>query len=116
MLLGGTGRVLGKVGGLITNGAGKEIGLLREASRGKGNFGLGSGTRAEADKLGRNWVGDGYETASDGKTLISQDRLRQYRPPTYKPDLGKTQANFERKLPGQKSKKWNSNGHLDITD
>lgn len=42
--------------------------------------------------------------------------MRQYRPPTYKPNLGKYQANFEQKIPGQKSKKWQSNAHLDIKD
>ena len=51
---------------IVTKGAGKEIGILRDAAKGKGNFGLGSGTRAEADKLGRAWVGDGYKLASDG--------------------------------------------------
>jgi filamentous hemagglutinin len=58
---------------------------LRDAAKGKGNFGLGSGTRAEADKLDKAWVGDGAEVASDGKTLVSKDGLRQYRPPSYKP-------------------------------
>lgn len=83
---------------------------------GKGNFGLGSGTRAEADKLGQTWVGDGYKVASDGKTLVSRDGLRQYRPPSYKPRLNKTQANFQQRFPDQHSAEWQSNGHLDITD
>ena len=96
--------------------AGKDVGILRDASRGKGNFGLGTGTKAEADKLGKAWVGDGYKVASDGKTLVSKDGLKQYRPPSYKPNLDKTQANFEQRFPGQKSKQWQSNGHLDITD
>jgi len=80
--------------------------------RGKGNFGLGSGTRADAEKLGRAWVGDGYKVASDGKTLVSSDELRQFRPPSFKPNLGMEQANFERRLipEGQ----WFGNGHLDI--
>jgi len=100
----------------VTKGAGKEISILRDAAKGKGNFGLGSGTRIEADKLGRTWVGDGYKVASDGKTLISKDGMRQYRPPSYKPKLGKIQANFERRLPSLQTKEWHSNGHLDITD
>ncbi|MFC7219754.1 polymorphic toxin-type HINT domain-containing protein [Streptomyces polyrhachis] len=93
--------------------------VLRSASRGKGNFGLGSGTRADADDLGRAWVGEGYTVASDGKTLVSQDGLRQFRPPSNKPNSATTgyapvQANFEQRyIPrGQ----WQSNGHLDITD
>ena len=45
-------------------------------------------TRVEADAIGRTWVGEGYTLASDGQTLVSLDRLRQYRPPSYKPRLG----------------------------
>lgn len=53
-------------------------------------------------------------TASNGKALVSADGLRQWRPPSYKRNLGKWQSNFEsRLLPrGQ----WQGNGHLDITD
>lgn len=101
---------------LVTKGAAKEIGVLRAAAKGKGNFGLGSGTRAEAERIGKAWVGKGHKVASDGKTLISKDGLRQYRPPSYKPNLDKTQANFERRFPGQRSNQWQSNGHLNITD
>ncbi|MDZ7925471.1 MAG: RHS repeat-associated core domain-containing protein [Marinagarivorans sp.] len=43
-----------------TSNVAKEIGILREAAKGKGNFGLGSGTRSEADELGKAWVGDGH--------------------------------------------------------
>ena len=103
-------------GKFVAKGAGKEIGILRDAAKGKGNFGLGSGTRAEADKLGKAWVGDGAKVASDGKTLVSKDGLKQYRPPSYKPRLDKTQANFEQRFSGQQSNRWQSNGHLDITD
>ena len=94
----------------------KLSGQLSEASKGKGNFGIGSGTREQAEVMGKAWVGDGYKVASDGKTLVSQDGLRQYRPPTYKPYQQGTQANFEQRFPGQETKKWQSNGHLDITD
>jgi RHS repeat-associated protein len=90
--------------------------MLRGAAKGKGNFGIGSATRAEADALGKAWVGKGYQTASDGKTLVSSNKLRQYRPPTYKPKLNKTQANFEQRFEGQKSNMWQSNAHLDIID
>ncbi|MGL5954972.1 MAG: MafB family polymorphic toxin [Providencia rustigianii] len=91
-------------------------GKLREAASGKGNFGIGEASSLNADLMGKSWVGDGYKVASDGKTLVSSDGMRQYRPPTYKPNLGKYQANFEQKIPGQKSKKWQSNAHLDIKD
>jgi len=89
---------------------------LREAAKGKGNFNIGSATRAEANAMGEAWVGEGYKIASDGKTLVSKDGMRQYRPPTYKPKLKKYQANFEQRVPGQKSKRWQSNAHLDIID
>lgn len=94
----------------------KLSGQLRTAAKGKGNFGIGSGTREQADAMGKAWVGDGYNVASDGKTLISADGLRQYRPPSYKPRLDKTQANFEQRFAGQKSNRWQSNAHLDVTD
>lgn len=50
--------------------------------------------------------------ASDGKTMISADGLRQFRPPSFKPKLGKTQANFEWRNVNQGQ--WQGNGHLDI--
>jgi filamentous hemagglutinin len=91
---------------------GSEIGILRGAARGKGNFGLGQATAQDAARLGEAWVGEGYIIASDGKTLVSADGLRQYRPPSYKPSLGKIQANFE--LRQQPTGSWQGNGHLDI--
>jgi len=94
----------------------EEMGILRSASFGKGNFGLGAATRATSERVGTAWVGEGYEVASDGKTLLSADGLRQYRPPSLKPrsPFAPVQANFEsREIPrGQ----WQSNGHLNITD
>ena len=91
-----------------------EIGILKDAVRGKGNFGLGRATTEEAERLGKAWVGKHYTISSDGKTLVSADKLRQFRPPTYKPKLGKVQANFEKRL--EPDGKWQSNGHLDILD
>lgn len=93
---------------------GKLMGTLREARHTKGMFGLGKASRNEAKFLGESFVGPNYRVASDGKTLISADGLKQYRPPSYKSRLRKTQANFEwRKLPNGKLK---NNGHLDIID
>ncbi len=89
-----------------------EIGILRDAARGKGNFGLGSATAQDAARLGEAWVGKGYKVASDGKTLISADGLKQYRPPSFKPRLGITQANFEQRF--KDAGQWQGNGHLDI--
>ncbi len=95
---------------------GKTEWKTHRATKGEGNFGIGSGTREQADAMGKAWVGDGYKVASDGKTLVSQNGLRQHRPPTYKPHQKGTQANFEQRFLGQETKKWQSNAHLDITD
>jgi hypothetical protein len=89
-------------------------GVLRDAAKGKGNFGLGSATQEQAGAAGRAWVGDGASLASDGKTWISQDGLRQFRAPSYKPNLDQWQANFESRLVPRGA--WQGNGHLDITD
>lgn len=91
-------------------------GIVRDASRSKGNFGLGSGTASQATRAGESWVGEGYRIASDGKTLVSRDGLRVFRPPSWKPNLGKYQANFEYWVEGQVTRKPIGNGHFDVTD
>jgi RHS repeat-associated protein len=94
-----------------------DMAILRQAKQGKGNFGLGSASHADAMRLGRSWVGDGYKVASDGKTLLSSDGLRQFRPPSLKPNSPHattgTQANFEWR--NVTSGQWQGNGHLNIT-
>jgi filamentous hemagglutinin len=90
-------------------------GIVRDSAKSKGNFGLGEGTASQATRAGESWVGDGYRVASDGKTLVSRDGLRTFRPPSWKPDLGKYQANFEYWLEQRVGKPF-GNGHLDITD
>jgi hypothetical protein len=52
----------------------------------------------------------------DGKTLISRDGLKAFRPPSLKPNLGKYQANFEYWVEGQVRGEPIGNGHFDITD
>ncbi|MGL4174247.1 MAG: hypothetical protein ACRCTR_09310 [Actinomycetota bacterium] len=47
-------------------------GIVRDAAKGKGNFGVGSGTASQATRAGESWVGDGYRIASDGKTLVNR--------------------------------------------
>ncbi|MFC0179769.1 hypothetical protein [Thorsellia kenyensis] len=84
------------------------------------NFGIGVGTTAEADRLGKIWVGDGAKLVGDQKgcpgCLVSADGLRIYRPPTYKPNPPKNlnptgvQANFVQLEKG----KVVSNGHMGI--
>ena len=91
-------------------------GIVRDASAGKGNFGLGTGTASQATRAGESWVGDGYRVASDGKTLVSSDGLRAFRPPSWKPNLGKYQANFEHWVDGQVRGEPMGNGHFDVTD
>ena len=86
--------------------------ILNNANSGSGYFGLGVATYDDAMTAGKAWVGDGYTVASDGKTLVSSDGLRQFRPPTYKPKEKKLQANFESRK--QNKGRWDNNGHLDI--
>uniref|UniRef100_UPI001BFEBB74 hemagglutinin repeat-containing protein n=1 Tax=Janthinobacterium sp. JC611 TaxID=2816201 RepID=UPI001BFEBB74 len=72
--------------------------MLRAAALGKGNFGIGQATAQEAMAMGEAWVGPGYRVASDGKTLVSTDGLRTFRPPSPKNSSFATtgvQANFE---------------------
>ena len=86
--------------------------VLKNASKGNGFYGLGEASAYEANIAGAKWVGKGYRVSSDGKAWISSDGLRQYRLPSYKKNLNKTQANFESR--GKNSGKWENNGHLDI--
>lgn len=95
-------------------------GMLRDAANEKGFSGIGSGTQAEADAMGKAWVGPNYTVASDGRTLVSSNALRQYRPPSFKPNRPARfggpgyQANFEwHNIP---SNEWQADAHLDITD
>jgi hypothetical protein len=95
---------------------GKEIGILRDAAKGKGDFGLGEATSEVSDRLGKAWVGEEYHIASDGTTLVSKDGLRQYRPPSPKKSPYAStgvQSNFEWRNAGQSE--WQANGHLNIT-
>lgn len=77
----------------------EQSGMLRAAALGKGNFGIGQATAQEAKAMGKAWVGQKYRVASDGKTLVSSDGLRTFRPPSSKNSPYATtgvQANFER--------------------
>jgi len=91
-------------------------GMLRDAARGKGNFGIGSATSEQADVMGRAWVGSGSRKNSSGNALISRDGLRQYRFPSEKPNSHHAptgiQANFEsRSMP---EGRWTNNAHLNV--
>ena len=94
-------------------GLADEIGILRDAARGKGNFTIrGAVSEQDAIRLGEAWVGPGFKIASDGKTLVSANGLKQFRPRSFKPRLGKDQVNFERRF--EPSGQWQGNGHLDV--
>ena len=107
-----------RVGGSLTDG--QRAGILREASNlPSGNRTLaGSASRAEATELGQSWVGPGYRTASDGRTLVSADGTRQYRPPSPKPNNPHSttgvQINLETRHP--ETGRILSNAHVDISD
>lgn len=91
-----------------------------KGDNGKLNYGVGSGTKAEADRLGKIWVGDGARLTSDKTGLMSADGTRVYRFPASKDNsshaITGTQANFETfkidPVTGDKTKI--GNGHLDI--
>jgi RHS repeat-associated protein len=79
----------------------KFSGILREAAAAKGMGPAGNVvevTAGEAEELGKAWVGSGARVASDGKSLVSSNGLRVYRPAEFKPSLGKVQANLEQKV------------------
>jgi len=90
-------------------------GILREAASAKGMApGMGQApvvTAARAQEIGEAWVGPGYRVSRNGAALVSKDGLRVYRPPTFKPSLGKWQANLEKVIPGAGKI---SDYHLDI--
>ena len=86
--------------------------VLKNASKGRGMYGLGEASSYEANIAGAKWVGKGYRISKDGKAWISSDGLRQYRLPSYKKSLKKTQANFESR--SRNTETWKNNGHLDI--
>ncbi len=97
---------------------------LAAALRGSGtsnpNFGIGSGTASEADRLGQIFVGDGARATSGGG-LISADGTRAYRPASLKrpSQFNPTgrQANFETYTvnPINGDRVLIQNGHLVIT-
>jgi filamentous hemagglutinin len=87
---------------------------------GNKDFSMGHGTRADADKLGMIWVGDGARQTSKGG-WISADGIRGYRPASEKPNspyaTTGTQANFETYTINSKGEPAKiGNGHLNITD
>ncbi|CNF29439.1 Uncharacterised protein [Yersinia rohdei] len=95
-----------------------EIALKGDGS-GKVDFGMGAGSRAEADRLGMIWLGDGAKQTSGGG-WISADGTRGYRSPSAKDSsfaTTGTQANFETYEISSSGKAVKvGNGHLNISD
>lgn len=131
------------VGTVRTVGAAKSVGLLGKLSKlglpnkgtaaytqllaklvrarnAKINTGIGTATRAEADFLGKRWVGGGYREIRVKDQLWgyeSKDGTRMYRLPQSKQSEYATtgvQANFMHRPAGTKA--WKNNAHLNITD
>jgi RHS repeat-associated protein len=110
---GGTGWLLGKtfmalgarapVGRVVTD-AGSLVGMsgmLRDAAKGTGDFGIGTATPEAAEQLGRAWVGRGATEFGGGKGLRSVDGTRIYRRAVLK-SYGEEVANLETMGPGGK--------------
>lgn len=75
--------------GFFSNNKKNQVWLdSRLAAAVKGEAGMGAGTAAEANQLGRVWVGDGAKLVDNQVScpgcLKSADGLRIYRPPTEK--------------------------------
>lgn len=93
---------------------------VKGSRTGNSNFSIGTGTAADADRLGKVWVGDGATRTSDGRGWISADGTRVYRSPVEKSSpyaMTGVQANFEsysvNPVTGQRVK--TGNGHLNVT-
>jgi hypothetical protein len=76
---------------------------------------MGGGIRAwrvTSRIAGRVWVGRGAtRVGPGGKFLLSKNKLRQYRPPSYKKPLNKWQSNFQWRA--KDKGKWKNNYHVD---
>lgn len=112
------------------NNIAKQDPRLAEAVKGSGvpnpNFSVGAGTAAEAEQLGKVWVGDGAKLVTNQKDCpgcwVSADGSRLYRPPTEKPNTPAQfnptgmQANFQilEVNPTTGKSVTISNGHMSI--
>lgn len=106
---------VGKIGLVGRLTLAEQMAILRLAKEGVKDFSLGLAKYDDAIILGRAWVGEGFTVASDGTTLVSADKLKQFRPPSLKNSpFASTgvQANFEWRA--NPSGRWLGNGHLNI--
>ena len=103
--------------GQLTKFGARIVGTMRTMTQsvktgGLGNVGIGQvGDYAQANELGEMFVGKDANPMSGGKGLVSADGRLTFRFPSFKPELGKVQANFEVK---DATGKVVTNGHLDI--
>jgi hypothetical protein len=84
-----TGRLAEEAEGIVGPAAERQqqiASMLSNAADMTGYDGMGIATREEAMAMGETWVGPGFRVASDGKTLVSEDALRTFRPPSFKPN------------------------------
>lgn len=83
--------------------------IVRAARAAQGMSGGVRATRATSWLAGRMWTGSGSRTTSIGGRM-SRDGLRQWRPMTFKRNLGYAQSNFEsRAVPRGR---WTNNYHV----
>ena len=76
------------------------------------NYGLGSLSWDATMAAGRRFLGPGFRSSNRGAAWLSADGLRQFRPPTFKPRQGYSQANFQsRAVPRGE---WKTNGHVRV--
>lgn len=100
----------------------QRLAAVVKGDNGKLNYGVGTGTKEEADRLGKIWVGEGARPTSDGTGLVSADGTRIYRFSKEKPNAPGslnptgTQANFETYTKNIETGKMDKigNGHLNI--
>ena len=106
---------VGKIGLVGRLTLAEQMAILRLAKEGVKDFSLGLAKYDDAIILGRAWVGEGFIVASDGTTLVSANKLKQFRPPSLKDSpFASTgvQANFQWRA--NPSSRWLGNGHLNI--
>lgn len=101
---------------LAGSGRTRDLTESLEALAGKhGNWSVpGRFTRAEADEIGRAWVGPGARWSKNRTALISRDGLRQYRPAQWKHRAKRWRANIEARP--TRTGKFVSDGHIEIKD
>lgn len=88
--------------------------VVRRGLRTEGMWRADRMTAAEAELVGKAWVGPGATLSTNGRAWLSRDGLRQYRPASLKVRKGIWEANIQRRdVP---TGDWPHNGHIKIVD